>query len=517
MRPVSIVERPSSVRYGAAVATVAVATLLFLPFRSLLAIQHWAWLYLIVVGAVAWAAGTAPALVAALVAFGVSNFLFTPPYHTFEVADPRDVIQLAVFLLAAVTLGLLTGRLRERELLAARNESEATALARLASELARGSSTDEVVHTASAAIGRLPGVEGVVVWLSSDAGPDAHGADARLVTDRDRALARETLENMKASGLPASSVRRDRLGTGWPAVEAPDTCCGAFLPLVSSAGAEGVLQVLSGPHGIDPEYAAFVVSVADLLAVFLGSRRASALSARAAAAEEAERLKSAIISAVSHELKTPLVAVMAAVTDIANVDAQHDPATTRARLAEVGEDLERLDAAIGDLLDLSRLQADAWLPRPDLYEAGEIIGSLVAGVHSRDRERIVFDVASDPSPEVYADFAQIERALQALVDNALLYSPRDSMIVLGARRVKRISELWVEDRGPGVPDAEKPHVFERFFRGASGLSSPRSTGLGLAVAADIVDANDGTLGVVDAEPHGARFVISLPAEPPEEA
>jgi len=511
-----LIGAPRWVGHAAAVVAVGAATAAFLPFREALGIQHWSWLYLLVVGATAWFAGTSPALVAAFASFGATNFFFTPPYHTFTVADPRDLIQLLVFLLVAGMLGILTGRVHERELIAARNEQEATALARLANELAAGSSTDEVALTASTALLRLEGVEGAVVWLASEQGPLALGSDVRLVTERDRALAVSTLEQAKMIGLPETQMRHDRLGTGWPVSGETDTCCGAFLPLITSGGIEGVLQVMAGPGGLRPEHVPFLVSVANLLAVFMASRRAAMLAAHAEAAEEAERLKSAIISAVSHELKTPLVSVMAAVTDLMQPDTRGDAEHVEARLAAVGEDLERLDAAIGDLLDLSRLQAEAWLPHPDLYEAGEIIGSLVAGLHSRDRQRIRFDVAEDPSPELYADFTQIERALRSFVDNAIQYSPPGSPVTAGARRRGAVTDIWIEDQGPGVPDAEKPLVFDRFFRGQTGLASPRSTGLGLAIASDIVHANGGELRLEDAQPRGARFVITMPAARPEQ-
>ncbi len=512
-----LVSRQRWVRHTAALAAVTAVTLAFLPFRQSLGIEHWAWLFLPVVGATAWFAGTGPAVVAAVAAFGASNFFFTPPYHEFTVADPRDLIQLVVFLLIATAFGLLTGRLREREMIAERNEAEATALARLANDLAKGSSPEEVARTASIALGRLEGVEGAVVWIAEAEGPRALGPDSRLVTEQDRAVAVRTLEEMKTAGLPAIETGRDRLGSGWLASGAADSCCGAFLPLIASTGGEGVLQVLADPGGVRAEHVPFLISVANLLAVFMENRRAMMLSANSAAAQEAERLKSAIISAVSHELKTPLVAVMATVTDLMQSEHPGDAAEVRSRLSSVGEDLERLDAAIGDLLDLSRLQSDSWLPHPDLYEAGEIFGGVAAGLHSRDRNRFIFDVAEDPSPEVFADFTQVERALRAFVDNALQYTPRDSPIVMGARRRDGMTELWIEDRGPGIPDTEKAHIFERFYRGSVGLASPRSTGLGLAIAADIVHANHGSLHVEDAEPHGARFTIELPAAALEEA
>jgi two-component system sensor histidine kinase KdpD len=507
-------------RFGYAVAIVAVlvSTVAFVPMRESLGFSHIAWFYLVLVGVIAWACGTGPAVLTAVLSFFTGNFFLTPPYGTFRVGDPRDLILLFVFLAGAMTVGALTGRLREREMSAVRNEREATALARLAAEMAAGADTETVVERAVSSLMTLPRVESVAAWLAGDDGRlEARGPGARFVAERDHELAQRVMTQVKALGLPDVAHDEDRLGSGWPArdLQVEDSCCGVLVPLVSATGVEGVLQVLPDARGLSPHETSILVSVSHLLAVFLAGRGALDLASRMQAAEEAGKVRSAIVSAVSHELKTPLASAMAAVTDLAAEDVVRTPNDVHTRLTQVAEDLSRLESAISDLLDLSRLQADAWLPHPDIYEAGEIIADVTARVAPEVRERLAYHVVEAPVPQVYADFAQIARAVWAILDNAVAYSPPGSAILMGASRGDGMTSLWVEDRGPGVSDADKAFVFDRGFRGEAGHSVPSGTGLGLTIARDLVEANGGRIRAEDAEPTGARFVLDVPAEEPD--
>ena len=135
-------------------------------------------------------------------------------------------------------------------------------------------------------------------------------------------------------------------------------------------------------------------------------------------------------------------------------------------LVAVAEDLERLNDSIGDLLDFSRLESDAWQPHFEPYDLRDILGTVLSRLSAAQRDRLRFELAED-LPELSADFAQLARALSNLVENALLYSPSSTVVIVGARSVDDAAELWVEDLGPGVPDSEKPHVFEKFYRGSA--------------------------------------------------
>jgi len=502
-----------------AVLAVVVATLAFLPLRPFMDFAHLAWLYLCVVGLIAWSSGTRSALLAAVLSFIAGNYVFTPPFGTFAVAQPLDLIQLVVFLVGAATVGALTGRVREREVAAKSSEREATSLARLASQMAKGRDLDSVIDSAVSCLMSVPGIETVVVWIPEPkTGLVAKGPGARLVSAADRTVATRAYDAVKAINLPAAAAVGDRLGVGWPATESdPDVRgLGAFIPLVSSSANEGVLQVVGGGERRPDGTASLSVSISQLLAVFIASMRAIETATRVKGAEEATRVKAMIVSAVSHELKTPLAAAMAGVTDLASEDVPHDRDQTRRTLQGVESDLTRLQTAISDLLDLSRLQSDEWMPHPETYEAGEILGDVAALASSETRERLEFRVDEAPSPEVFADFTQVSRALRAILDNAIVYSPGDEPIFLGAERSGERTILWIEDRGPGVTDEDKPFIFDSAYKGKAGVRRPGSTGLGLTIARDLIEANGGHLSVEDASPRGTRIVADLPATPEQE-
>jgi two-component system sensor histidine kinase KdpD len=271
--------------------------------------------------------------------------------------------------------------------------------------------------------------------------------------------------------------------------------------------AEGVLEALVDEQP-DRSRRQFILSLAHLLAASLQSQRLNAIAMHAAAGREAERLRSAMVSSVSHELKTPLASITAAVTDLLEPDIQRNADAVQQKLRDVNEDLHRLDDAIADLLDVSRLEAQAWEPRPTDFEVGELVGSVVSRMPRTARERIRYAIPED-LPMLHLDFVQLSRALHHVLGNALEYS--EGPVTVGAEADGQFV-IWVGDEGPGIPDAEKPLVFDKFYRGAAGRSQRSSTGLGLSITREIVRANGGEVAIRDARPHGTKLLLSLPLE-----
>jgi len=286
---------------------------------------------------------------------------------------------------------------------------------------------------------------------------------------------------------------------------------GMFLPLQTSAGLEGVLFAEpANPRGPSADDERLLSAVANLAASSLERQRLEGEAAHAEALREADRLKTTLVSSVSHELKTPLAAATARVTGLVEEGDSCDAARVHEELTAVAEDLARLNDSIGDLLDLSRLESDAWQPRFEDHDVRDILGTVLARLSPLQRERVRFDFAPQ-LPDVRADFAQLARALSNLVENALAYSPAGSVVTVGARPHPDGVELWVADEGPGVPASEKPRIFEKFYRGSGSASVPSGTGLGLAIAREIVRTHDGALRVEDVQPRGARFVLTIPS------
>jgi two-component system sensor histidine kinase KdpD len=363
----------------------------------------------------------------------------------------------------------------------------------------------DIVSVLGARRAALYAREGERAVLLAEAGTAASGFEPTLadwVTAGDKAIA--------VPQAPGSSSIPRPVSVGASEAVVGLTADAPYLPLQTADGLEGVLYArAASPHGFADDEIGLLVAVSNLTAAFLERRKLEDDAAVAAAERESDRLKATIVSSVSHELKTPLAAVTARVTGLLEGDEARDPARVASELAAVAEDLGRLDASIRDLLDVSRLESDAWRPQPADYDIGEVLGTVASKVRTARRERLRFDVP-DGLPPVNVDFNQMARALSNVIDNALVYSPQGAPVWVSARKSGSDLHVAVSDAGPGVPDEEKDRVFDKFYRGSGGGVSPMGTGLGLAITREIVRSHGGRVWVEDVSPHGARYVIALP-------
>lgn len=333
--------------YFAVILAIISATVLFIPLRSYFAKGQWALFYLLIVVIVGSLRGFRPALIASILAFFSWNYFLIPPYHTFAVDDPKDIIFLFIFLLVGIIVGFQTARLRE-------------------------------------------------------------------------------LGHIKA-------------------------------------------------------------------------------------AHEAEQLKSTLASSVSHELKTPLSSVTAAVTNLLSEGMKWNEKYVRSELECVSDDLDRLNKGINSLLDLSLLETESWKPRKGTYELSEITGVLAAGLQPGQKGRLIVDIPDD-FPSLNVDFDQFLRLINIFAENAFNYGGRDAKVAIRAKEHGPEILIIVEDNGPGIPENEKTMVFDKFYRGRTSIKAPSGTGLGLAIAAEIVKYYGGKIRIENVVPHGTRMVISIPKE-----
>lgn len=503
--------------YPLAIGAVALATALFLPFRGVLQTTVFMLLYVPVIIGVARLIGVRASATAAVLAFLALDLLFVPPYYRLTVASLPEWLGLLVFLIVALVSGQQTGQLRTRERAAIRRQEELSLLNRLAFRIASEKSVSAIAEFIVGQVTDVLGAKRAALYArgSGTSTPQCL-AQAGLLqpSSGEAALVGWVLRTSKAVGMPsAEGVPYDQRLVSVEASEAiPGVVAdGLFLPLQTSTGLEGVLFAEpAAPTGSSSDDARLLAAVANLAATSLERQRLEGEAAHAEALREADRLKTTLVSSVSHELKTPLAAATARVTGLVDEGDSCDAARVHEELIAVSEDLMRLNDSIGDLLDLSRLESDAWQPRFEAHDLRDILGTVLARLSATQRDRVRFKLAEE-LPDVRADFAQLARALSNLVENALIYSPAGTMVTVGARPHRETVELWVIDSGPGVPDAEKPRVFEKFYRGSASASAPSGTGLGLAIAREIVRTHGGTLRVEDAEPHGARFILTIPS------
>jgi two-component system sensor histidine kinase KdpD len=509
--------------YLFAVACVVIATALFVPGREYFAKGQWALLYLLIVGLVAGLGGVRPALLAALLAFLCWNFFFLPPYGTFVVHDPKDWLALFVFLAVATAMGMQAGRMRDREAEARARGFEMAMLNQFSAHLVSDASISDVAELLMNEVTQITGAGCGALFLADQ---ENKLYEMMSVSEGNCQLdpmvpqiAKWAYAQSKAVGLPRIEKRSDPAAAGWPiSVDHAQTGIEGqrsdlFIPLQTAERQEGILYV--GPRSDGQTYSVDntrpLVAASNQTAAFLERKRLQLTAVQADALREADRLKSTLMSSVSHELKTPLASIAATVSNLATEDVEWDSQKVQPELSSIQEDIDRLTANINALLDLSRLESAAWEPKKEWFELADVLWNAVSKAPQKQKSRIEVSLP-DFLPMVYVDFTQMARAVENLLTNALAYSPQDSQVKMGASVDESSYKIWVEDQGPGVRPDEREKIFEKFYRGESSARSASGTGLGLAVTREIVRFHGGRIWVEDVIPHGARFVISLPLE-----
>ena len=409
-------------------------------------------LYVFAVLAVAVWWGIVLAAVVSVASMLTFNWFFLPPTHTFQLRDGANWAVLAVYLVTAFVVSALAARARRRSEDAEQRRLEANVLAEAAADLLRGTA--------------LP---------------------AEL--DKLAELVAEVLR------VPAARIA---LGEADPRP--------AERALTLAAGLRPVATLLvDGEDEVDPAVAKrFLPAVAALLAV---AADRAALQAEALEAETLRRtdaVKTALLRAVSHDLRSPLTAIRASADALASPEIRLDPADHQELVVAIREEAARLDRVVGNLLDFSRLEADAVESHPQLWSVDELVARAIES--APDGARIVVEL--DPeSPPVRVDAAQIERVLANLIENALKFSPPGSPVVVRAEHGATELRVHVVDRGPGVSAGERDAIFQPFRRGG-GVGS----GLGLAIARGFAEANGGRLWTQE-DPAGGHFVLALTTVP----
>ncbi|MET0800585.1 MAG: DUF4118 domain-containing protein [Actinomycetota bacterium] len=419
-------------------------------------------LYLSLVIAIAAIGGIWPALAGAVAASLLINFFFTPPIHTWTIAEAENILALLAFVLVAVVVSALVDRAARSRTDALRGRAEAEALARLAG------------------------------WLAADDDP--------LPT---------LLDQLRSTfGLDAAAVLTP-MGVGGWRVEASTGVPAIASPVEGDETIEleddGVL-VLRGRR-LRAEQRRVLVAFAAQLTAAVRTRALAREAATAGRVSEVSDLRAAILSAVSHDLRTPLASIKAAVSSLRQHDVQWTADARAEFLATIEEETDRLTELVGNLLDMSRIQSGSLRLVPQRVGLDEVVLRALASLPGRGRD-VEVDVPED-LPRIDLDAALAERAVANVVANARSFSPPDIPVHVQASAAAGRVELRVIDRGPGIPAEDQARVFEPFQR-LGDRSGADGVGLGLAVARGFVEAMRGTLSLEETPGGGLTMVIAFP-------
>jgi len=505
-------------RYLIAIAAVAAMSLLIGLVEGAVRIANVSMLYLIVVLAVATRLGSGPAVLASVVAFLTFDWFFVEPLHTFTVADPGEWISLLLFLVTAVFTGELAADQRRRAYEAAQREREAVLLFDVL-RLLTDPNVDEALSSAAERIRAELGLSAVGIQLTVEGRQRTVAAG-----DEDgRALARPlhaASADVLSGGRLPTARERGRPGR-WLRVVPPSRGEAGIaerrrhvLPVRIGERAAGQLVVVRrrGTRPLGEQDSRFLSVVAAQLASVAERAELQRDATEAEVLRQANELKTALLSAVSHDMRTPLASIKAAAGSLGQSDVDWSDTESAEFAASIEQQADRLDRIVANLLDLSRMEAGALQPQLALHDVGALIEDVLGRLRERTAGHTLRVSIDDDLPPASLDYVEIDQVLSNLVENAAKYAPRGSVIEIAARAARGMIEIEVADHGPGIPPESAARIFEPFFRVRR--EGPTGIGLGLAVAKGLVEAHGGTIAARDREGGGARFTFTLPTQGP---
>lgn len=493
--------RPPLAEYGWASLIMAATSAIGAVIFHYLTVTDVAMLYLLGTGIVASRYGRGPSLAAAVLGIAAFDFFFVPPYFTFAVSDLRYLLTFAVMLGIAVVISGLTHRIREQAETARQRERRTAAIYAMSRELVAARSRDDLIEIATRHLRGSFGVEAQIL-LSDGTGQmqvAAAGPAAVPIDEKERSVAQWVFDRGQAAGVGTATL---------PAAQA------LYLPLVGASGTVGVL-------GLRPaDRAAFdSPAVVQLLEAFAG--QAALALERALLAEqsqreqlevEAERLRTSLLSSLSHDLRTPLGVITGAASSMLE-DGELTEPNRRELLQTVLEETQRMNRLIGNLLDMIRLESGALQAHKEPQPLEEPLGVALIRLEDRLRDHPVTISLPADLPLVPMDGVLLEQVFVNLLENGIKHTPAGTPIEVAAAVRGTVVQVDVNDRGPGIPSGEEERVFGKFYRAADGgATASGGSGLGLTICRGIVLAHGGRIWAESREGGGAAFHFTLPLD-----
>ncbi len=455
-----------------AVLMIVLTSGLLYAFRELVTTPTVALLYLLPVGLSTALWGLGPGLVAALGAFLAFNYFFLPPYFTLHVLRAEDILVLLVFLVVAVTISQLVGRAKSSLARAQAREHEAIHL-----------------HELTAALVGLRNGKSIVRVVAEQVLATFRGDFVRVSVRPENNADLEVLALPSDAGLP---------------MQRPTS----LVPIQGMRGQMGEITLWRGEGGVTSEEEQLLRTFGREAALAVERVGLALAEDRAHALAQSDALKSAILSSVSHELRTPLATIKAAVTSLRSAAVSWDTEARDELLEAVEEETDHLNDLVGNLLDMSRIEAGSLKPLRQWNDLGEILRSVLGGMKKAlAQHSVVAEIPSDLAL-VPVDFVEIEQVFRNLLSNSAKYSPPETTIRVSARQEGSWVLVEVQNEGPSIPEDYLERIFDKFFR-VTAREQITGTGLGLSICRGIVEAHGGRIWAENL-PGGMAFKFLLP-------
>ncbi len=487
-----------------------------LLLRQTMAVGNVALVLLVAVLASAVTYGLWPSLFACLICALAYNFFFLPPLYNFTITDPENIITLIVFMLVAAIASNLTARVRMQAIVARQRAATTEDLYRFSRKLAGVASLDDLLWATAYQVAHMLGLHVVLLMPGKD---DLHGAN-----DLEVRAGYPPEDMLDESDLAAAKWAFQR---GHEAGRGADTLPGArrlFLPMRTARGVVAIIGLDSEQEGalLTPDQRRLLDSLTDQTALAIERLHLAEEMDRARMAAETEKLRSALLTSISHDLRTPLASILGSASSLKAYRGSLDAREQDELIGTIQEETERLNRFIANLLDMTRLESGALAPNLESIDLGDVVGSVLRRALIKNHS-VALDLQPG-LPMVRVDPVLFEQVLFNILDNAAKYAPAGTIITLRARREGRTVHMEILDEGPGLPEEDRERVFDKFYRVRASDKKRAGTGLGLAIARGFMEAMGGTITAANRTDrveagHGAVFTLTVPvafeSKPPE--
>ena len=487
--------------YVATLGMVGGAVIIGMILRQFLASPNIALVFLTAVLASAVAFGLWPSLFASFVAVFAYNVFFLQPIYTITIADPENIVAMFFFVIVAVIVSNLTSRVRNQAIAARRRARTMEDLYLFSRKLGAASSLEDLLQAIAEQIALMLEVRvRLLLPQGDDLAMRAASPGANEFSEATLDAARWCWRNNRPAGRGTDS----RAEENW-----------LLLPLRTGRGVAGVLGLLDKENGsgplLDADQRRLLDTLLDQTGLAIERITLAQDVDRARLAAETDRLRSAMLTSISHDLRTPLASILGAATSLKTQPEDLGEADKREMIGTIQEEAERLNRFIGNLLDMTRIESGAIVAGTSMVDLSELVGSalertqrILAG------HRVDVRLATD-LPMLKLDEVLFEQVLFNLLDNAAKYAPRGSVIRLQARAEDQFVRLDLLDEGDGIPIADMERIFDKFYRVHATDRRRAGTGLGLAICRGFVEALGGRIVAGNrTDRSGAVFTITLP-------
>jgi len=482
--------------YAAALALCTLMTILATPLRGVLELTNIVMLFLLAVVGVALLYGRGPAIFAAFIGVGLFDFFFVPPRLSFTVSDVQYLLTFAVMLVVALVVGQLTAGLKVQVQAVTDREQRVSGLYEMSRDLSSALMVEQVAEIGSRFLAAEFGVKTAVLVTDEH---DQLIALPGATTEVDRGVAQWAFDRGEAAGRGTDTL--------------PASKC-LVLPLKATMRLRGVMAVEPTGSGLlPPEQRRLLDTCTSLMAISIERIHYIDVAQKTTVQMESERLRNSLLSAISHDLRTPLASLVG-LADTLQLTKPPPTDQQQELVLAMRNSAMRMNALVNNLLDMARLESGAVQLNRQWQPLEEVVGSALAACTSILEGRPIKVRLSPDLPLLNLDAVLIERVLVNLLENAGKYTPAGSPIEIDAQRENDSVVMTLNDRGPGLPLGREEAIFEKFERG-NREGTTTGVGLGLAICRAIMQAHGGSIRGETRESGGARFVLTLPCgEPP---